>query len=199
MKYFTADCHFGHAAILGMTGRDSFSSIEDWDKHLLDVINSSVGKKDTLFVLGDFTCGADPAKYRNKFKCKNIWFIVGNHDKSLKRLQEVFGSRNVRHVMETKVCGIPTWLSHYAHAYWPKSHRGSYHLYGHTHFARESTLHAALPGRKSMDVGVDSAIQHLGMYAPFSEEYIHEYLKIAPGHDLPSFYYEYDFNRRNNA
>jgi hypothetical protein len=57
--------------------------------------------------------------------------------------------------MKTYFLGDPHWdherifVSHYPHAYWPRSHKGCLHVYGHVHAEREATLDAALPGRRS--------------------------------------------------
>ena len=40
-------------------------------------------------------------------------------------------------------------MSHYSHQVWPKSHRGTIHLFGHSHGSIDGI-------GKSMDVGVDA-------------------------------------------
>jgi calcineurin-like phosphoesterase family protein len=59
-------------------------------------------------------------------------------------------------------------LDHYAHAVWEKSHRGAWHLYGHSHSNAEEWLNRVMPERRSVDVGVDNAFKILGDYRPFS-------------------------------
>jgi len=90
--------------------------------------------------------------------------------------------------MDTKVNGQRCWLSHYPHAYWPASHKGSFHLYGHTHDQREATLDAVFPGRRSHDAGLDTAFRRFGVHRPFTEMEVFDYLINRPGHDLPEFY-----------
>lgn len=185
MKWFTADPHFGHEKML----RPGFASIKDWDRFVIDVFKSQVKKSDTVFILGDFVCGAKPQKYKQQL-CGDIWLIQGNHDPSLSACEAVFGKTRVRSTFETHVLEQRTWLSHYAHVYWPASHYGSFHLYGHNHARREETLDALLPERRSMDVGLDNAKRLLGEYCLFSEEFLHEILSKRAGHDPVCFYEE---------
>lgn len=69
----------------------------------------------------------------------------------------------IRDMAEINVNGQHIVLCHYAMRVWNKSHRGSWHLYGHSH----NSLETEVWGR-SMDVGVDSAKVILGDYRPFS-------------------------------
>lgn len=87
---------------------------------------------------------------------------------------------------------LPIWASHYPHAFWPNSHNGAGHIYGHTHSHREITLDLALPGRRSMDIGVDYAKKLLGDYRPFELDYIANLLVTTPGHDPVQFYWNLD-------
>lgn len=72
-------------------------------------------------------------------------------------------------------------LSHYVQAVWNQSHRGAWMLYGHSHASAESWLDAAMPGRRSIDVGVDNAYRVLGEYRPFSFDELNEILSGRPG------------------
>lgn len=192
MKFFTADLHFDHEGVLEMSGRP-FSSIYEHDLRMVDNINSRVDEGDSLYVLGDVAWhGID--NYLGQIICKNVHLIWGNHDKGS------FGKKfkTAQDVLEVTVsdgsASEYAWLSHYPHAYWPRSHRGSFHFYGHTHFMREGTLNALFPGRRSIDVGVDSAAKWLGDYVPFSERELFAILANRPGHDLIRFYREYQGN-----
>ena len=50
--------------------------------------------------------------------------------------------------------------------------QGAIALYGHSHSNAEVWLDSVMPGRRSMDVGVDNAAKILGEYKPFSFEEI---------------------------
>ena len=133
-------------------------------------------------------------RWQKRIKRGEVWLIRGNHDPSVKQCRDVFGDR-YREVFETKIRDKPTWLSHYPHAYWPKSHHGGFHLYGHTHANREVTLDVVFPDRRSMDVGVDNAHELLGEFRPFTEDEVFEILSSRLGHDPVEWYRKYHETR----
>jgi calcineurin-like phosphoesterase family protein len=61
-------------------------------------------------------------------------------------------------------------MCHYSMAAWDQSHRGSIQLYGHSHSTDEDRLDIIMPGRRSMDVGVDNAFKRVGEFRPFCIE-----------------------------
>lgn len=194
--WFTADTHFGHKKIPFYARRKfcldqeesetldliwknknidsmwspSWASISRMDDYLIKRINENVGQNDVLWHLGDFCAGrkkeiADVArKYRERINCKNVFLVAGNHDRP--EIRKVFSgcydiydlTVNSRHVV----------LSHYAMAFWNKSHYKSWMLYGHAHGTAEKWLDDNMPGRLSMDVGVDNIFNVLGEYRPIS-------------------------------
>jgi len=186
MKWFMADPHFDHEAIATKMGRkiDGEGNIESWNQKCLDVLNEHVGRQDQLFILGDFTW-KNPGKWRSSINCKHITLIRGNHDTGITRLRAVFGCDNVQDTKVVKIHGVYTVLFHYPIAFWDRSHRGSYHLYGHIHHSqpREALLDL-LGDRKSMDVSPEAALDHFGYYRPFSEDDIHSILSVRKGHDF---------------
>jgi calcineurin-like phosphoesterase family protein len=181
MKWFTADCHFGHEKLAKSRG---FTGSEEHDAHLLDILNMLVKRNDELLILGDFAFG-NPQKYRLRIACRHVKLIIGNHDKPLASTK-TFG--DVRQIYTTKVCGQHSVLCHYPMAFWPASHHGSFHLYGHTHAMRECTLDKAFPGRRSIDVGVDNAKRLFDCYTPFNEQWIYNTLIERESHDLVTYY-----------
>lgn len=186
MKYFTADLHLDHAKVLvGERGR-CFPTIEQWSAHILAEINRVVRRQDTLYVLGDFAFKR-PDLWRSQIKCGDVWLIIGNHDPAQVQLDAAFGKGKARLTYETHALDQPCFLSHYAHAFWPKSHRGSIHLYGHNHGQREETLDEWMPQRRSQDVCPEMAHRLLGEWRPFSEVEI-QWLMQRTGHDELEFY-----------
>jgi len=80
MIYITSDTHYNHTNILTYCNRP-FSSVEEMNQVLIDNINNTVKPEDTLYHLGDVAFGADKwAEFINRFNCKNIHLILGNHD-----------------------------------------------------------------------------------------------------------------------
>lgn len=184
MIWLTEDCHFGHEQVVTKMSRKGFASIEEHDIQLLDNINRLVDRGDTLWILGDFTF-AYPRHYKSQIRCKDVRLILGNHD-NRNRSKAAF--KLVYDVRDIKIKEQRCFLSHYSHAFWPASHYGAFHCYGHNHAQRESTLDYCFPGRRSMDVGVDNIKRLYGEYRPISEDELYERLISEPGHDLVSFY-----------
>lgn len=180
-KFFTADTHFGHDKIAHTRG---FTDAKQHDDCIIDLINMHVGRNDQLFILGDFSL-PKPQKYRLRIKCRQVKMVMGNHDRHQATI-DTFGE--VPQILITKVAGVSTVLCHYPIAFWPSSHHGSYHLYGHTHANREVTLDGAFPGRRSIDVGVDNAKRLFNDYIPFNEQWIHNTLNSRGSHDHIAYY-----------
>ncbi len=66
-------------------------------------------------------------------------------------------------------------------AVWNRSHRGAWQLYGHSHSGLEPWIDKALPGHRSMDVGVDNAYKILGEFRPFRFQEIGKIMKSRDG------------------
>lgn len=191
MIHFSADTHFNHEAILKMAGRP-FEAIAEHDAHLINEINKQVQPNDTLWIVGDVAWHS-VEHLKRQIVCKNVYLIWGNHDrqnfgKHFEATMDVTDTK-IRH--STGQDEYHVFLSHYAHAFWPGSHRGWLHLYGHNHAMREETLDSIWPNRRSMDVGVDNAKRLLGEYRPFTADEIIEILGSRPGHDPVEFYQQW--------
>lgn len=187
--HFIADPHFGHEKIITLAKRP-FNSIDEHDEYLISQINENVERNDRLIIVGDV--GFHPQKYRMRIRCKEVILVYGNHDK--RTYKDCF-SRAVD-VMTVKSYGLPIWISHYPHIFWPGSHHGHGHVYGHVHDAREEYLDDLFPERRSMDVGVDSARRILGVMRPFHESEVVEIFLERIGHDLLDFYRQHDEHKQ---
>lgn len=179
--FFTSDLHFDTDTFAKNKFRP-FNSADEMNLVLLDGINSTVERKDILYILGDFA-RYRAGHFRHLIRCKQIHFIKGNHDRpaDLKFWSSVSDTRIVK--LGTKPNRIPCFLSHYPHIYWPMSHWGvSIHGYGHLHGQREEYLDNIWPERRSMDLGVDNYFRLFGTYKPFSETEILEILLKRKGH-----------------
>jgi calcineurin-like phosphoesterase family protein len=152
--FVTADPHFSHTNIIKYCERPFIGSYEH-DIALITNWNSLVTDKDEVWCLGDFGL-ASPQWLFDKIATKlngKIYLIKGNHDKSstkeplCNRFEKIMDVHFLKTQCDNKKVEI--FLSHYAHRSWPKSHRGSYHFYGHSH--------GKLPFYyNSLDVGVDT-------------------------------------------
>jgi calcineurin-like phosphoesterase family protein len=151
MIWFTSDPHFGHEKVIKYSSRP-FATVEEMDETLIQYWNSRVEKKDEVWCLGDFVFHGSVEGYRARLNGR-IHLVLGNHDRRRLSLLDVRLFESVQDVKYLRWEGLRFWLSHYAHRTWPKSNRGSYHLYGHSH--------GDLAGNgRSMDVGVDCNDYH---------------------------------------
>jgi calcineurin-like phosphoesterase family protein len=193
MKYFWGDPHLDHEKVIDMCARP-FQTVDQMNECLISEANSWCERKDELFVMGDF-CWDRAAYFRNAIRCKNVHFIRGNHDR--RSYEQHFSSASDTRMV--KFCSVvdhnnpskrvECFLSHYPHCFWPKSHHGSLHVYGHLHRQREEWLDRALGSdRRSMDVGVDNVAHLTGRYRPISEFEIAGILLARAGHDHVDYY-----------
>lgn len=190
-RFFTSDLHLRHAMVVHPDamnrGRGRWATVEEHDDELIANINGCVGKDDELYILGDIAW-ADLPKLRPRITCRHIKVVLGNHDTKGK-LINVFGEApDTRIIKDFGGTGLTCFLSHYPHAFWPASHHGHFHLYGHMHDQREVDLDRMMPDRRSMDCGVDTAARLLGEFRPFREQELADILVPRSGHDPLDYY-----------
>jgi calcineurin-like phosphoesterase family protein len=187
--WFTADLHLGHGNIIKYSNRPFMTTEEieraqvdsrgSWtvspetiakhDHELLEAINSRVGERDTLWILGDF-CFRDFEKakmYRSRVRCKHVHLIWGNHDAP--KLESLF-ERTFDQGM-IKIDGQRIWLNHYPMRSWDGSFHGAWHLYGHVH-GRLAAQDENTAFTLTRDVGVDAC-----EYRPISFTELREWMQ----------------------
>lgn len=122
MTDFIIGCtHFGHANIIKLANRP-FDSVEEMDKAMIFNWNSVVGENDTVFHLGDFAWGDNPAGYLAHLN-GNVEFLNGNHDPENWGHKYLTIKRDRRKIV----------LFHYPIEEWDGWFRGSVHFHAHTH------------------------------------------------------------------
>lgn len=80
--FVTSDLHLGHAKILDPTKESKyrpFSSLEEHDQTIVDNINRTCGRRDTLIVLGDVAFNKTAMSRLGSVKPR-LWLVGGNHD-----------------------------------------------------------------------------------------------------------------------
>lgn len=179
--FFTADTHFNCPRLVRLTR--PWIPVEEHDQYVLDCINSRVGVRDRLIIVGDF-CKGKPFKWRQKIRCKNIWFVRGNHDVPITAYQQCFGVDRFRDIYDLKIEGHKVTACHFPMVHWNCSHYGSFHVYGHVHGAKEAELNLHFPNRRSIDVGVDNAYKWFGSPVPFPDLFLIDYFLERPGHGI---------------
>ena len=188
--WFTSDNHIRHKNIIkhcpdrAAAGGFDPEDLDAHDKWVLDRWNATVGKKDVVYICGDFTfMNPDWAKkYLGKMHGRK-YLIVGNHDKSIEHLKNYFEVITQMKEVTFKQCNYPfldedfrVFLCHYAMVVWPSKHYGTVQVCGHSHgrlddFNDEST-------DLRVDVGWDS---RLGNYDLVSLEKLYEHFKKKTG------------------
>ncbi len=80
-RFIIADLHFGHENIIKYEARPFNNRIE-MDKRLIELWNSTVGKDDVVYILGDFTLSRSKSTIKNLLDLLNgrKVLIMGNHD-----------------------------------------------------------------------------------------------------------------------
>jgi calcineurin-like phosphoesterase family protein len=145
MYWFTADEHFSHGNIIQYCNRP-FNSVYEMNETLIRNHNEVVKSDDIVIHGGDFS-------FVNRYELANKIierlngslhiFLKGSHDKWLKV--------NAHDMWERNIDGQVVVVCHYAMLVWPKSHYGSWQLYGHSH----GKLDIPIMG-KQYDIGVDN-------------------------------------------
>lgn len=170
--FMCADLHWGHENVLKFGRGDVFNTIEDHDEAILDNINSLVGERDTLWILGDFAFrNSRPVEwYRKQIRCRDVHLVFGNHDpqkpQSRQRYEKLFSSTQdyvrIKYAKQAIVmCHYPI-ISHHG-----KGH-GAWMLHGHSH-GRLTEQYPFLSAHLMLDVGIDC-----NNYKPFSFDQIKE-------------------------
>lgn len=118
--WLTSDPHWSHRWVSTLRG---FESPEAHDLALLESLQSTVDKRDTVFWLGDLTMGNPDIAiaFTQAIPAASHHLILGNHDKAhpkfsdsrrwQKRYFEAFDSVSLH--MRIKVGGQPVLLSHH--------------------------------------------------------------------------------------
>lgn len=168
MIWFTADHHFRHANVIEFCKRP-FADLEEMTESLIERWNKQVARGDVVYHLGDFamtwkkTDQPEIEKLLSRLHgSKHL--ICGNHDREA--VKSAKGWQWVGDYKRLTVTGQGVVLFHYAIRSWHAVHRGSWHLYGHSHGSLEDI------GGKCMDVGVDCHD-----YAPISWDEVKAYME----------------------
>jgi calcineurin-like phosphoesterase family protein len=141
--FFTADNHFGHSGILKHCQRPFFS-IEEHDEKQIKNWNNIIGRRDLIYILGDFAW-KNHNKYIGRLNGKKI-LIIGSHDKMSQDCYKNF--TEIHYLLTRKIDEKYIVMCHYAMRSWPKSHYNSLHFYAHSHGR-------LIEQNLSCDVGVD--------------------------------------------
>ncbi len=171
MIWFTSDWHFNHRNIAGPTisswkrGYRNFSSTGEMNDKIINNLNRLVKTDDILYFLGDFAFGNKQQipQLSERINCATIYLVYGNHDSVIRRnpdYQKLFTDcQDMYHVPNN---GNFLVLCHYKLAVFNTSHRGGWHLFGHSHGSLPDDVNT-----KCFDVGVDTSYPQYGVVKDF--------------------------------
>lgn len=142
MRYYIADCHFGHEKVRKLDKRP-FETVEEMDAYMIECWNQVVRrKKDEVVILGDFCFGKGERvnELLNQLNGKK-YLVSGNHDKMFLRDKKLDTSlfEWIRPYAELHDNNRKVVLSHYPVICYNGQYYGasSYMLYGHVHDTRD--------------------------------------------------------------
>jgi calcineurin-like phosphoesterase family protein len=147
--WFTADHHFGHEAIISHSNRP-FEGEWDMNSVLESDWNGVVGKRDHVFILGDFSFQSRKATMSTAKRLNGIKYLIeGNHDRMIACNPSQIFEGGVEKYHEIYVDMQKIVMCHFAFRSWNAMHHGSWNLHGHSH--------GNLPPQgMQLDVGVDN-------------------------------------------
>lgn len=113
-----------------------WSAVDKMNSQILSSINDAVLPEDHLVIVGDF-CFAQGSKmaeatrkYRDRINCKNVYLILGNHDRR-KACEGVFTACYENYLFN--IGGQLVFASHYPMRSWDRASHGAWSVYGHVH------------------------------------------------------------------
>lgn len=137
MRFYIADCHFGHDRIRELDGRP-FDSVEEMDAEMLARWNETVRPKDEVVILGDLCWGK--GEQANELLAQlhgKKYLVAGNHDRLFLR-DKTFEAEQfewIKPYAELRDNGRKLVLCHYPIICYNGQYHGdsTYMLYGHVH------------------------------------------------------------------
>ena len=184
--YFMGDLHYGHSNVIRFDDRP-FEDIEEMNQYILDELKRVLKPDDVLFDLGDMFWKTQDVIMKdvlNQIPTKNIYKILGNHDKPnlyknffsdyFKEIGDLFDITIEHEYLDYKVV-----LSHYPLMSWQSKAYGSIHLHAHCHGNMDEVNKSSSDLRVDIGFNSELAKQYGSFIIPF--EKIIEYFDNKTG------------------
>ena len=184
--WFTSDCHISHKNVIkhcpgrALAGNFNLDDIEAHDNWLIDKWNTTINKKDIVYIIGDFCFANREETIRLLGKLNgDKHLILGNHDKSSDHLFNYF--KSISQIKEVKFRksnfsfleeDFDVIMCHYHMINWNRKHYGSVEICGHSH-GRLDDYNLESPDLR-VDVGIDGKLAN---YEFISLEKLYNFFK----------------------
>lgn len=183
MIWFTSDLHFFHDRILEFhpKRKEIFgNTVEKAKEKMIELWNSRVGKKDTVYILGDLSFGTveDKRKLFQRLNGNKV-LILGNHDKVPDHLKCYFNhitqiknmtfKKSVHNFLHRDLEII---MCHFPMLAWEHKNKNSIMIHGHCHGKVDNINKESKELR--VDVGIDGEFAN---YDLVSLEKLSNYIK----------------------
>lgn len=173
--WFTSDLHLAHDKEFLYKPR-GFANPREHAETVIELINDLVAPQDELYILGDLVLSDinKGMEYLDAIRCRNVNFIIGNHDTDKKIEQYLdLGFTCLGYATTLKVGKKHFYLSHYPTATqnWQddkKPWERVLNLCGHTHTKDKwdpvtGSYHVELDAHYNCPVNLDKIVEHYKM------------------------------------
>lgn len=185
--WFTSDNHIHHRNILkhcperqNICSAKDENDVEAWDKWMIDKWNSTIGKKDIVYILGDFIFGSQESARKALQNLHGKKFLIlGNHDKGVDKLENYFEQITQQKLVTFKKSNFDfldedfqVFMCHYPMVTWASKHYGVINAHGHCHGRLDDYNEASTDLR--VDVGIDGKLANFNF---ITLEQLYRYFK----------------------
>lgn len=160
MNYYISDMHFFHKNVTkegNNFDNRSFNSLAEMHQYMKEKWNSKITNGDTVYILGDIAMrgtNEELIALVAQLKGRKV-LIKGNHDdvsdmRYKNIFEEIYDYKEITDYVNQDAYKLV--LSHYPILMWNGQHRGTIHLYGHTHNTYENEFYQECLRKLNMEM-----------------------------------------------
>ena len=160
MKYYISDMHFFHKNVTkegNNFDNRTFNSLAEMHQYMKEKWNSKITNGDTVYILGDIAMrgtNEELIALVAQLKGRKV-LIKGNHDdvsdmRYKNIFEEIYDYKEITDYVDQDAYKLV--LSHYPILMWNGQHRGTIHLYGHTHNTYENEFYQECLRKLNMEM-----------------------------------------------
>lgn len=160
MKYYISDMHFFHKNVTkegNNFDNRPFNSLAEMHQYMKKKWNSKITNGDTVYILGDIAMrgtNEELIALVAQLKGRKV-LIKGNHDdvsdmRYKNIFEEIYDYKEITDYVDQDAYKLV--LSHYPILMWNGQHRGTIHLYGHTHNTYENEFYQECLRKLNMEM-----------------------------------------------